>query len=369
MRITAPQMGLLQIVLEDLMQRLGVEFIPAPKSSEEALEIGSRLGPELACLPLKITLGNLTQGLEKGANTIIFAGGFGPCRFGYYGQIQRIIMEKAGYKFNAVIIEPPTGSISQFVSSFKFLSPGKSTWQLWKIIKTSFLKGQAIDFIEKRSLQLRAYETKRGAISKAKKQALEIISQAKTRDEIEEAKQAALEELEKVEVDMQRDALRVGLTGEFYILLEPFANFDIEEYLGHKGVYLERGVYLSDWISPSSKNKVFGIHQKEIIESASPYLAHSVGGEGQPTIGHTIHFVNHGFDGVIHIFPFTCMPEIIADSILPKVQKDYDIPILTLVIDEQSGRAGLVTRLEAFIDLLKSRRQKARSKEDLCMAI
>lgn len=373
MKVTAPQMGLLQIVLEDLMQRLGAEFVPAPESSEEALEIGSRLGPELACLPLKITLGNLIQGLEKGADTIVFAGGFGPCRFGYYGQIQRIILEKAGYKFKTVIIEPPTGSISRFVANFKFLSPGKTTWQLWKIIKTSFLKGQAIDFIEKRSLQLRVFETKRGAISKARKRALKIISQAQSRGEIEDAKQAALGELEKVDVDMNRDALRIGLTGEFYLLLEPFANFDIEGYLGHKGVYLERGVYLSDWISPSSKNKVSGVRHKEIVETASPYLAHSVGGEGQPTIGHTIHFARHDFDGVIHIFPFTCMPEIIADSILPKVQRDFDIPILTLVIDEQSGRAGLITRLEAFIDLLKSRRDKvesgelkAESKEDLC---
>jgi predicted nucleotide-binding protein (sugar kinase/HSP70/actin superfamily) len=51
------------------------------------------------------------------------------------------------------------------------------------------------------------------------------------------------------------------------------------------------------------------------------------------------------------------MPEIIADSILPNVVKDFDIPLLTLVIDEQSGRAGLVTRLEAFIDLLINRRR------------
>jgi len=51
------------------------------------------------------------------------------------------------------------------------------------------------------------------------------------------------------------------------------------------------------------------------------------------------------------------MPEIVAESILPTIQKDYDIPILTLVVDEMTGEAGYLTRLEAFVDLLKKRRE------------
>jgi len=368
MKVTAPQMGLLQILLEDLFERLGVEFISAPESSEEALEIGSRLGPELACLPLKITLGNFVQGLEKGADTLVMAGGFGPCRFGYYGQIQQLIMRRAGYKFNTITIEPPIGGLNKFVAAFKKLCPGKNTYQLYQFIRTSFLKAQAIDFVEKKSLQLRAYEAQKGSVSKAKKRALKILGGAQTRAEIEEAKNAALEELDNVALDLSREVLRVGLMGEFYLLLEPFANFDIEEYLGHEHIYLERGVYISDWISPSAKNKVFGLPHKEIVKTASPYLGHFVGGEGQPTIGHAIHFAGEGFDGVIHLYPFTCMPEIIADGILPKVIKEHDISLLTLVIDEQSGRAGLITRLEAFIDLLKSRRGGA-GRRELCKVI
>ncbi|TET54894.1 MAG: hypothetical protein E3J54_01230 [Actinobacteria bacterium] len=241
------------------------------------------------------------------------------------------------------------------------------------MIKTSFLKAQAVDFVEKRSLQLRAYEIKKGDTSKAMKRALKILKQAWTRGEIHEAKKVALAEFDKVNVDLDRDTIKIGLVGEFYLLLEPFSNFDIEEYLGRRGVYLERSVYMTDWVNPSAKNPVFGVPEKEVTETASKYLAHFVGGEGQPTIGHTIHFARHGFDGIVHLFPFTCMPEIIAESILPKVTKDLDIPMLTLVIDEQSGRAGTITRLEAFIDLLKSRKkikQTQGTKESvLCKAI
>ncbi len=65
-----------------------------------------------------------------------------------------------------------------------------------------------------------------------------------------------------------------------------------------------------------------------------------------------------GVDGVIHIFPFTCMPELVAQTILSKVQKDLHIPILTLIIDEHTGRGGVESRLEAFIDLLERRRRR-----------
>ena len=56
------------------------------------------------------------------------------------------------------------------------------------------------------------------------------------------------------------------------------------------------------------------------------------------------------------------MPEIVAQSILPSISRDYEIPILTIIIDEHSGQAGLITRLEAFIDLL----QWKRSKKEVC---
>ena len=66
-----------------------------------------------------------------------------------------------------------------------------------------------------------------------------------------------------------------------------------------------------------------------------------------------------GYDGIIQIAPLT-MPEIVAHNILPKIREDFQIPLLTIYVDEQSGKAGMVTRLEAFIDLI--RRQSAQGK-------
>ena len=60
---------------------------------------------------------------------------------------------------------------------------------------------------------------------------------------------------------------------------------------------------------------------------------------------------------MIHIGPLTCMPEIVAKTILPLVSKEWDIPILTLFLDEHSGEV-IQTRLEAFVEMLGARREQ-----------
>ena len=60
--------------------------------------------------------------------------------------------------------------------------------------------------------------------------------------------------------------------------------------------------------------------------------------------------------------PFSCMPEIVAQNILPKVSRNENIPILELVLDEQTGKAGNITRIEAFVDLVM--RKKLRREND-----
>ena len=95
---------------------------------------------------------------------------------------------------------------------------------------------------------------------------------------------------------------------------------------------------------------------------ASGYLNAFVGGHGLETVGATVHFAGQGYDGVVQVAPFTCMPEIVAHSVLPAVTRDHGIPTLSLYLDEQSGVAGIVTRLEAFVDLLEARKLRGRKR-------
>lgn len=129
--------------------------------------------------------------------------------------------------------------------------------------------------------------------------------------------------------------------------------------MGYLGVEVDRSVYLSEWIN----NHLFGgllkdgRSRKKVCAAAHPYLRHFVGGHGQETIGSTVLYAEDGVDGLVQIFPFTCMPEIVAESILPCVSSDLGIPSLTLIMDEHSGEAGIQTRLEAFVDLLEKKKE------------
>lgn len=357
MKITTPHMGHLHYMLEDLFRRLDVEYVKPPPSTTRTLQIGAKHSPEFACLPLKINIGNFIEGLEAGADTLIMAGGHGPCRFGYYGIVEERILRDLGYEFKFIMLEPFIDGKRAFYKTFEMLSPGLSIRGLWKVLKLSFAKGRAFDWLYKRSLQIRAYEVNRGDTGRAIKQAEEILTLAHTAAEIEEASAEAMRIIESVDQDPDRRVMKIGIVGEFYLLLEPFSNFGLEEILGHMDAYLERSVWVTDWIAPKRDNKIYGYPKKLVEEKAAPYLNHNVGGEGRETIGGIVMFAERGFDGVIQLLPFGCMPENIATSIIPRVQQTHDIPVLTLAFDEQTGRAGMVTRVEAFTDLLAARRK------------
>ena len=107
---------------------------------------------------------------------------------------------------------------------------------------------------------------------------------------------------------------------------------------------------------PDTDMEALGFPRKPHIDrAAKPYLRWDVSGEGWVTIGLTVIHAKKGFDGIVETLPFTCIPEIAALNILPRVSRDYNIPVISFIFDEQSGRAGMRTRLEAFVDLLKRR--------------
>ena len=356
MLITFPQMGNVEKLLGDILERLDIDYMPPPRTTAKTLALGTKYAPEFSCLPLKLNIGNFIEALEAGADTLLMAGGRGPCRFGYYAELEQRILRDVGYEFTMVTVEPPSMGIAKFLRPIKRVS-GRTTRQIWRALKEGFPKARGFDRLEKEALAARCHELNIGDTSRAYKKAQAILGRAKTPDEIGRAVEEGLGIIRAVSGDRDRPVLKVGIVGEFFILLEPFVNFDIEEWLGHRGVHVERSVYITDWIGPSSKNPIAGTSDADLAELAKPYLGHSVGGEGLPSVAHTIKYADEGFDGVVHMFPFTCMPDTIAKAILPKVSRDYDIPVIHFTIDEQTGKVGVATRLEAFLDLLASRRR------------
>ncbi len=352
-KISFPHMGPSHIAFAMLVEEFGHEVVRPPTPTKKTLTYGTKYSPEFACIPFKVLMGTYIEALEKGANTIISSGGIGPCRAGYYGELHEKILKDMGYDVDVIIFEPPLKSLSDLFGKLKILK-GQASWLgAVDVLRRAWKKLVALDDMEIKVNKIRPYELTKGETSKRFKEGCQFIEEARSMKEIEEARAEALKNLDRVSrIERPEHPYRVGLIGEIYVVLEPFINADVEKVLGEMGVEVDRSIYLTNW---TRDNTVID-REKDVKQLASPYLDQLVGGHGQNSIGETIHYAQRGFDGVVHLAPFTCIPEIVAKSIMPKLSRDYNIPVLTLFLDEQTGEMGLQTRLEAFVDLIKKKR-------------
>ncbi|WP_227766284.1 2-hydroxyacyl-CoA dehydratase [Zhaonella formicivorans] len=354
MKVSFPRMGTSYIAFKHLIEHLGHECVVPPAPSSKTLNLGVKYSPEFACIPFKVLTGTYIEALEMGADTLITSGGVGPCRAGLYGMLHQKILKNLGYDFEMLVFEPPLLYLVDFVTKLrKILKPAKISWRrFYKELKAAWQKLMVLDDVEILSHQIRPYELHKGSTTIAFNKCLALIDRADSPDEIARSKEECIEILNSVPQDKSRKPLRVGIIGEIYVVLEPFMNLEIEKTLGELGVSTHRSIYLTQW----ARNNTIINTEGGIRKAAYPYLKRMIGGHGINSLGETVLYAKNGFDGVVQIAPFTCIPEIVAKSILPRVSKDLNIPVLSLTIDEQTGKAGLQTRLEAFVDLLQQKR-------------
>lgn len=358
-KVTFPYMGTSPIAVKHLLKGLGHEPIVPPKPSKRTLNLGVKYSPEFACLPYKIVMGSYVEALEMGADAIITSGGVGPCRAGQYAPVHQAILKDLGYDFKMMIIEPPRKSLQELIEKIKWLNAAKlSVPGILKLMRETWAKLLALDDLEKCSHRVRPREVRRGETSIAYAETLEWVDKASTVREIKQAHAAGLDRINSVEQDPDLEPLKIGIVGEIYVVIDPTANLEIEETLGHLGAYVERSIFLTSWTLETTILDVLRLTNTPSKRAARPYLPEMIGGHGQDSIGNTVLYAQRGFDGVIQLAPFTCIPEIVAKSILPKVSREHDIPVLSLSLDEQTGKAGIATRIEAFVDLIRRRRQQ-----------
>jgi len=352
-------MGNLYICIKVLMEELGIDYIIPPFNSKTTLEIGTRHVPECACLPLKITTGTLIQAYNLGADTVLMAGGCGPCRFGYYCEMHREILKDLNYNMDVIVLEPPNGNILELFRRVKNLIGRFNIFKILRAVKNAALVAIEVDKLENTVSKMRPRELEKGVVNKIyKKFQKDVIKVNGTEETIKLIKSTSNSLLE-IKTDEESNLLKVGIVGEIYTTIDDYTNFYIESRLGGMGVETHRYVTISNWITEHIIKTALKLPRDlSYARVAKPYLGKMIGGHARETIGNTILYAQQGYDGVIQIYPLTCMPEIVAESILPAVERDFGIPILTLIIDEMTGEAGYFTRVEAFVDLLHRRRER-----------
>jgi len=356
LRLTFPRMGNSHIPFKALFETAGVEVVTPPPSTRRTVNLGSRYAPEFACFPLKLNIGNFIEAAELGADTVVMAGGIGPCRFGYYAQVQDAILRDIGRHLDLVVLEPPCLGWAGLLRQVKKVTGGCGAGTLLKAIRLAWAKCCAVDEMERLGREARPFERVNGSVTAALDRALQMIDSASTVTGVK----SVLGKSSDMIMGCSRPGtprVRIGIVGEIFMILDGFSNLEMERRLGEMGVYVHRFLSMSDWVRSNLLPKSFAPPgEKELIEGAKPWLNHFVGGHGVESVGGAATYARMGFDGVIQIMPFTCMPEIVAESVLRNVTRDLDVPVLTVSLDEHTGEAGLQTRLEAFVDLLSRKR-------------
>lgn len=362
MKVTFPHMGNAWIVIQTLFESLNVEVVVPPYNSKRTLNLGTKLSPESACLPLKLNLGNYLEAADEGADTIVITGGIGPCRFGYYGEVERQILRDAGYNYEVVTLEPPDGSLMGLAKRIRYLAGTKNSWaKIFKAMRFAYSKSVALDRIEDLIHAARPRLPNPLQTEKLYEDAKIRLAQTMTEKGIQDTVrwlQESIRDRQKTLYGNQEGVnkpLRIGIVGEIYTILDPFSSVGIEEELGRLGVEVDRSIYLSGWVGSHIFRGIAPGYRsiRSYPRYAKPFLPHFVGGHGLETVGAAAKFASEGYDGIIQVFPLSCMPEIVAAGVLPKVQEKYKIPIMTLIVDEHTGHAGVQTRLEAYVDLLE----------------
>ena len=360
MKITFPHMGNICLPLQKMLEKAGAEVVLPPPNSKRTLTLGTKYAPESACLPFKMTLGNFIEALELGADTILTAGGPGRCRFGFYGEMQRRVLKDLGFSFNMLNINTSDHALLNLITALRSVLPGLSWLKALQAVRMGFAVLQALDTLEKELYKMRPQELAKGESTRAFRQFMARLPQAETIAETKAACRYGLDLMQRIPVNKERSVLKIGLLGEIYVVLEPYTTADIERQLGEMGVEVTKFLYPGDWALFNlfiKALKIFPEH-RTAAAAAKPYLNYHVGGDGQKTVGQAVLCAQDGYDGVIQLYPFTCMPEIVAQYMLPRVQEDYQLPVLILGIDEHTGAAGMQTRLEAFVDLVRRKQQR-----------
>jgi predicted nucleotide-binding protein (sugar kinase/HSP70/actin superfamily) len=142
----------------------------------------------------------------------------------------------------------------------------------------------------------------------------------------------------------KRSTLRVAFIGHPYNLFDP----DINKHVLTLAKQLGIEILTPDHFSEKEIDRELSDLSKEIYWSS-----------GREIVGALFHFLKGGVDGVVFLTSFKCgvdalLQEFIKRSL--KIRKESTIPFLVLSFDEHTGREGLVTRLEAFKDIIESRK-------------
>ena len=361
MKLTFPHMGNTYIALKALLDTLDVDYYIPPINSRESFELGISNSPEFMCLPFKRVLGDLIQGLNHGSDTILFGNSCGQCRLSHYGDILQNILHDMGYHFNYINLNFRDLTYSEISNKLGPILPvGTSKAHILSAVTNAVKTIFAVDDLYSKACRVRCRECHRGDTDTAIRSFEQKAKAARGFPEIHSVIWETKSSLAHIRTNDGLKPVKIGIIGEIFLCSDPFTNLELEKKLGNMGALVINTMSTSEWIRKHFVKALLPVKPKDKAVQAAQNYMHTdyIGGHGIYTIGNAELLCRNGADGIIQIYPFTCMPEITAKSVLDEVQFQNNVPIMTLILDEMTAETGYVTRLEAFVDMLTMNQDK-----------
>lgn len=349
--ISFPHLGEYYIPIKYLLTNLtDAKVVAAPPITKKTIELGSRYSPDFVCIPFKYNLGNFIEALDNGANILIQAGG--GCRYGYYSEVQEKILRDMGYKFDFyTLVNSDKMTVNYLYKIFKTLNPKLS---FFKFAKYTLLTLLMINYLDKIDDYIRlniGFEVKKNSFKDLKKAMMSDFCKCKSFSKLTYMYLKYKRKFKNLEVNKPKNCLKVGVIGELYTSMEPFASYFLEMELAKMNIEVKRYTNVTYLLI----HKRF--HTKKMLKKVKDYVKFPIGADGLDNVYRAKDLIDKNYDGLIHIKPFGCTPEIGAIPIIRNVCNDHNMPIIYFSFDNQTSVEGIRTRLEAFYDMLKMKKE------------
>ena len=331
---------------------LDADFVALPKPTRRTIELGSRHSSDMVCAPFKHILGDYIEALELGADVLVqFAG---PCRLGYYGELQESILRDLGYEFDMLNFATVTGKpLTEYVTICKKkVNPNVSVPRGVRNMLAVFKMIECLDEANDLYLANAGFEVEPGSFDRAREAYFADMREATCERDITEAQRRGLDALRSLPVRRPARPVRVGIVGEYFTAADPASNLDLERKLLAMGVEVHRSLTMT--------NRNLRYNEKNLRASIADYVTYDMGPTSSLTIASALRYAQEGFDGVVHVKSSGCTPEVDCVPVLQRIGRDTGMPLLYLSYDSQTSDTGLDTRLEAFYDMLAMKKENMR---------
>lgn len=313
------------------LKNLGYNVIISPKTTVKIVERGSTAAQSELCIPMKIFFGHILKlsEIEPKLDYIFIPRYVSTNKEQYFCPKFMILPESCQYGLEMNNIEPLVlemnrkkrdlkEDLEMFARNYGFSADEvKKSWK------------NAEQYFNSYTDQLRSDQNN-----------LDIISFLENWSNIDEKRDDVISKSEEL-ISQKKKKPKILLLGHPYNIYEEFINRSLLKKLNQMNceiltiermqqeifaepVYIN-GEYIQYWQN-----------EDEILKTARFFF-------NNPKM----------IKGIIFLISFACGPDSLIQEIVMRETAERKIPYLALILDEHSGESGLITRIEAFIEMVK----------------